>query len=119
MVGPLGDKTSSAKQYRAKADLLARRQLKSNQIFPDLWEDAPQYLSVRKCEMLRALIPNAVMHEDVAWCRRWWKSCGKKVPVRTPIRTLRTQVLEWRQYLLDNPEAQLVISRGNHLIIPP
>ena len=112
VVGPLGDKAGSVKQYRRKADLLARRQLKLNNVFPDLWEDAPQYLSPRKCELLRNLIPDAVMHEDTQWCKRWWKTCGKKVPARTPIRALRLQILEWRKYLLDNPGSKLTISKG-------
>ena len=53
IVGPLGDQQGSANQYRNKADLKARRQLKANNIFPDLWEDAPQYLSPRKTSLLR------------------------------------------------------------------
>ena len=53
IVGPLGDKKSSALQYRSKADTKARRQLKQGNIFPDLWEDAPQYLSPRKTSLLR------------------------------------------------------------------
>ena len=67
IVGPLGDKQSSAKQYRKKADALVRRQLKANNIFPDLWEDAEQYLSPRKTAMIRDMDPDMIIHANSTW----------------------------------------------------
>ena len=78
IVGPLGDAKTSAQQKRAKADLKARRQLKHNNVFPDLWEDAPQYLNAQKADLLRGMDPDIIVHEDVKWCKRWWKACGRK-----------------------------------------
>ena len=115
IVGPLGDNKASALQYRSKADTKARRQLKQRNIFPDLWEDAPQYLSTRKANLLRSMDPDVIVHENTSWCKRWWKACGKKVEEGTRVAALRTQILEWREYLLTNPQEKLVISRGNHL----
>ena len=59
IVGPLGDKKKgSAVQRRAAADRLHRQQLKKNNIFPDLWEDAPLYLDTSKAALLRRLVFN-------------------------------------------------------------
>ena len=112
IVGPLADKQTSANQYRKKADALARRQLKRNNIFPDLWEDAAQYLSPRKTAIIRDMDPAYIMQASADWCRRWWKECGKQVPKGTRVAALREQILAWRTYLL-NPDAKLVISRGD------
>ena len=108
LVGPL---EGGAK--RRKADLLARRHLKANNIFPDLWEDAVQYLSPAKSELLRYLNPLQVQYESAIWCKRWWQECGKKVPKGTTVRELRAQVIEWHRYLSDNPGAKLAISKGH------
>ena len=114
IVGPSGDMKSSANQNRQKADTQARRQLKANNIFPDLWEDAEQYLSPRKTAMIRDMDPDVIMHASTVWCKRWWKECGRKVPQGTRVATLREQILAWRTHLVANPEAKLVISTGDH-----
>ena len=116
IVGQLGDQNSSANQYRLKADNIARRQLKQNNIFPDLWEDAPQYLDCHKADLLRGMNADDIADENSAWYKRWWKVCGKTVPTGTRVFELRSQVLEWHRYLVANPDAKLVISRGN---LPP
>ena len=112
IVGPQGDDHTSAKKLRDVADKTARKQLKTNNVFPDLWEDAPVYLDPRKTSLLRSLSPDAILKEGVKWCRRWWKTCGKTVPKGTRVAALRSQILQWRKYLLDNPTSKLVISTG-------
>ena len=112
IVGPQGDDHTSAKQLRDAADKTARKQLKINNVFPDLWEDAPVYLDPLKTSLLRNLDPATIMKEGVQWCRRWWKTCGKTVPKGTRIDAMRSQILQWRKYLVDNPTCKLVISTG-------
>ena len=112
-VGPLGDKQGSAKQHRALADAKVRRQLKMNGVFPSLWDDAPQYLDQRKTNLLRNMTPDNIDHQNAAWCKKWWKACGKKVPKGTRVATLRSQVRQWRDYLVDNPSENIVVSKGN------
>ena len=116
-VGPLGDQKGSAKQYRQKADALIRRQLKANGVFPSLWDDAPQYLDQRKTNLLRNMSPDMIDQQSASWCRRWWKACGTKVPKGTRVATLRSQVHKWRDYLVDNPRQNIVVSRGKFVIL--
>ena len=112
IVGPLGDKKGSAKQKRAAADKVHRTQLQINNVFPDLWNDSPTYLDPSKAALLRSLDPDVVARENITWCKKWWKACGKKVPQGTCIDALRKQVLDWRKYLVDSPENKLVIAKG-------
>ena len=110
--GPTGDEHSSAAELRAAADKTARKQLKHNNIFPELWEDAPVYLDTATAALLRQTDPDAIKCESVKWCKAWWKACGKKVPKGTRVAELRAQVLRWREQILENPK--MVISTGIH-----
>ena len=113
IVGPVGDEHSSAAQLRASADKTARKQLEHNNVFPDLWSDAPVYLDPVRASLLRETDPDAIMSENTAWCKAWWKACDKKVPKGTRVAELRAQILRWRAQILQNPK--LVISTGKLL----
>ena len=97
---------------RPLADKVHRTQVKANNIFPELWNDSPTYLDPSKTALLRSLDPDVISCENVTWCKKWWKACRKKVPQGTRIDELRKQILEWRKYLVDNPERKLVIAIG-------
>ena len=106
-VGPLGDDRA-----RLKADVAHRKQLEQNGIFPDLWLNEPVYLDESMASILCRMDPEVIKRENTAWCRRWWRTCGKKVQKGTRITALRDQILRWRQYLRDNPGQKLVIDKG-------
>ena len=56
--------------------------------------------------------PDHVAHQNAAWCKRWWRVCGRKVPDGVRIGALRAQILLWKNFLVENPGEKLVIGRG-------
>lgn len=60
--------------------------------------------------------PDDIAREKSAWCRRWWRACGK-VSTRVRVRELRDQVLQWRSILREG--GQIEISKGPPLPSPP
>lgn len=111
-VGPYGDKSGSRSQMRAVLELKERRQCKANDVFPELWPDAPVYLDDNSARILRNLDPEAIPYESSTWCKRWWKVCRKKVEPGTRVADLRGQILTWRNYLAADVTRKLIIDRG-------
>jgi len=87
IVGPYGDKNGSRSQKTKSLDAKHRQNLKKNNIFPELWTDAPVYLDPFKTSLLRNLDPDVIAFEGTAWCKRWWKACRK--PVGKGVNSLR------------------------------
>ena len=89
-----------------------REQSRSYGVFANIWADSPVYLDSRLESVLRVTAEDDILRAPRRWCVRWWKTCGKKVPQRTGIAQLRSQILEWRREL-QQPAAKITISRGN------
>ena len=116
-VGPYGDKSASRSQKRVALELKERRQCKANDVFPQLWPDAPVYLDENSAQILRNLDPDTILHESTVWCKRWWKICRKKVESGTRVTALREQVLTWHNYLTTDVSRKLIIDTGCSLHI--
>ena len=50
------------------------------------------------------------------WCKRWWKTCCKKIPQGTRVAALRAQIREWQRTLRDT--GRLQIQTGIAIPIP-
>ena len=58
------DQKSSVKQQRDCLENKERRQLQTNNVFPDLWEDAPLHLDPSRSSLLKSMDPDVIVHES-------------------------------------------------------
>ena len=82
-----------------EADRLARKNAKKWGLRPDIWLDRPVYLACEYADVLRACDPDDIQRAPGTWCKKWWRTCGKKILKGTRIAELRGQVLKWNQKL--------------------